>query len=371
MKQVSNKDMLNAIRNEASAEYQERVPEVAMDADVFAVQRALQDFPSAKNEFIATLTNKVVRSEFFSRVYNNPLKELKKGMLPYGSSVEQLFVEMAKVKGFLNDTSGQEAGALLSKKPADVKAMYIERNFQYVYEVSISDQLLKTAFMTATGLSEMVNQLVGSLMSGAEYQEYKDMIANVIAAADGKQLTAKAGDGTMEATTIPSNKGVTKVMPTFAVGDASTEVGIKKFTKTVRALAGRMKFPTDKYNMAGVTTFCQPEDLVLLTTPEMVAELDVEVLASAFNVSSAEVQTRIIIVDQLPKRFATALGTSGASDVDCYGILMDKRFVQSIDTVNESRQFENGRALMTNVFLHRQGIMATCYFVNAIALIKA
>ena len=47
---------------------------------------------------------------------------------------------------------------------------------------------------------------------------------------------------------------------------------------------------------------------------------------------------------------------------------MDKNFIQAIDTVNEARQFENGRALMTNLFLHRQGMLANCYFSNCVAL---
>ena len=160
--------MLNAIRNESSAEYQERIPVVHTEEDVRTVERMFKDYPTVKNEFINTLTNKVVRSDFFSKVYENPLKMLKKGTLPYGSSIEELFVSAATAKGFYKSGgSAAQDGAqeLVGKKDVDVKALYIEKNYAYVFEASISDAQLKAAFLNQNGLSELVNQIVGSLTS--------------------------------------------------------------------------------------------------------------------------------------------------------------------------------------------------------------
>ena len=365
MKTTTNKDMLNAIRNQASEEYKEKMPEVRSEADAAEAQRKLNEYPTLKNEFIQTLTNKVIRSDFFSKVYNNPLKMLKKGSMPYGASIEELFVVAAKAKGFYESGKDTAEGLVSVKKP-EIKNLYITKNYAYVFEVSISDAQLKAAFTSANGLSELVNQIVGSLTNGAEQKEYKDMIAMINAAANGKRL-AQNSDGTTKEVGIPTSQGVVNAMAKEVV---SIGGDYKKLAVKVRALAGRMKFVNTKYNMAGVDTFCSPEDLVFLTTPEILAELDVNVLAQAFNVSSAEVNVRTILVDELPKGFAASIDGSGVanSGTECYGILMDKAFIQAIDTVHETRQFENGRSLTTNLFLHKQGMLANCYFANCVAL---
>ena len=381
MKQVSNKDMLNAIRNEASAEYKERIPAVANDVEARGIYDGhFKDYPSTKNEFIHTLMNKVVKSEFFSKVYENPLKMLKKGNLPFGTAVEELFVEAAKVKGFYRDGFDNPGTAnvqdtaqeLVGKKDVDVKALYVEKNFAYVFETSISDSQLKGAFLNQNGLSELVNQIVGSLLSGAEQQEFKDMKTILEAVSNAEYLKPTSTGSTPTKTTIPQDQGVLNCLSYEVIGDLYAAEGPKKLAKKLREMAGMLKFPSTEHNMAGVTTWSRPEDLVFITTPKIVAELDVEVLAQAFNVSSADVNTRIILVDKLPTQFKKGQiqGAQTIQRPECYGILMDRDFIQVWDTVNETRQFENGRALMTNMFLHKQGILANCYFANAVAIMK-
>ena len=436
MKKTDNKEMLNAIREQASAEYQEKVPMVADTIQPRTVLTKLEEYPTIKNEFIQTLINKVVKTDFFSRVYSNPLKELKKGTLPYGATIEELFVLAAEAKGFFDDAQNYGGGGnsdgfdkpnrvnrlnmldsaneLMGTKKADIKKLYISLNFAHVFKTSISDSQLAHAFTSQNGLSELVNQITSSLVNGVEQREYKDMIGLIKSVCAQKQpktngtglITTLDTSGKTDDIPLPigftkdsfsggkdaymkTHDGVLQVMYKHNIGEGTQG---KQLSKAIRSLSARMKFVNTKYNMAGVPTFCNPEDLVLLTTPEIVADMDVEVLASAFNVSSADIKTRIIIVDELPTRWArghkaqdnTEAGVgyyykatndsnqSGASvntlEGDCVGILMDKNFIQAIDTVNEARQFENGRALMTNLFLHRQGMLANCYFANCVAL---
>ena len=58
MAKLQNKDLLNSIRAEQSAEYQERIV-VATGENDMEIYAALEAYPTAKNEFINTLTNKV------------------------------------------------------------------------------------------------------------------------------------------------------------------------------------------------------------------------------------------------------------------------------------------------------------------------
>lgn len=362
----TNQEVLNQIRDNASAEYQARVAEVQSDDVVGrSVYSALNDYPTAKNEFISTLTNKVIKSVFYSKVFNNPLQMLHRGKLEYGYSIEQLFVEMLGKKGFNEhfDGSNSVEGDLIKVAESSVKVKYIEKNFAYKYKVSISEAQLRTAFTSANGLSDLINQLTSNLVSSAYFDEFEDMKRIIFDACKGVKTTI-ASTGLQQEVKLSSSD----VHATIKTVETSKDP--HALTETIRSLAGRLKFPSTAYNMAGVKTWTNAEDLLFITTPEIQAKLDVNVLAHAFNVSSAEVKVRTIIVDELPNQFASVVGGE-ASSKECLGLLVDKDFIQAYDTLFETRTFENGERLTTNMFLHKQGIMANCYFANALALVAA
>ena len=72
---MQNKDILNAIHSEQSAEYQNTIPKATGENDL-EVYATLENYPTLKNEFINTLTNRIGRQMFFDKVFNNPFKML-------------------------------------------------------------------------------------------------------------------------------------------------------------------------------------------------------------------------------------------------------------------------------------------------------
>ena len=171
----TNAEILNTIRANASMEYQSRVPEALGIGG--NVSQVFTQYPSMKNEFLNALTNKVARTLIYSKVFENPLKALHKGMLPYGYSIEQNYVEMAEGKGFWEhwDASGDEVKDLVGKKKPSIKLLYIERNFAMKYKTTISDQQLRTAFQSQDGLGRLVEQVVSSIYSKAYFDEFNMM----------------------------------------------------------------------------------------------------------------------------------------------------------------------------------------------------
>lgn len=368
-----NVEILEQIVNTGSAELQERLGDMDLrnGAEVYGV---LKDYPTVKNEFINTLTNKIVGSKTYSKIYENQLRMLHKGMLDYGVGLEQLFVEMAESKGFLEnfDGSSSDEADLIRKAEASVKAMYIERNYRLKYKTSVSEQQLKGAFLNQNGLGNLINQLTARNASSAEFKEFNMMKDILKSSASLAQLAEdETGNLKLSETAIPATIAK-QTIHTISVGDFATDGNewAKNFAETVRATAGRLKFPSTKYNLAGVNTWSNQDELVLITTPETAARLDVRVLAQAFNVSEAELDIRVILVDELPKTFATAAGTVGGAEKECYAILMDASHIQAYDTLVDSGNFYNPAQLVTNLFLHRQGIMAQCLFANIVAFVK-
>lgn len=368
----TNKEILNQLRDNASTEYQSNILE-ATDTVGLEVYQALNNYPTARNEFLNTLTNRVIKTVFFSKVFNNPLKMLHKGVLEFGTSVEQLFVEMAERRGFGENFTGNSTveADLIRKQVADVKALYISKNYAYKYKVSISEEQLRGAFTNANGLSNLIDQLLASELNRAYVDEYEDMLSIL-------HLSAKYKKGVLGANGLKEEQALT-------AQEAKQGMAVVKLTsgkasdivKKIRALSGDLSFMSSAYNMAGVKTFSKPEDLVFITTPTVNAELDVDVMAHAFNVSSADIKQRIILVDRLPEATEVKTGAGGAesatssSNHKVIGFLVDKEFIQAYDTVNTTKTFENGVELTTNVFLHKQGIMATCLFANCVCLIDA
>lgn len=368
----TNKEILNQILTNASMEYQNVVPEALGTggnvSDVFA------QYPTAKNEFINTLTNQVVRSVIYSKVFSNPLQMFHGGKLEVGQSIEQLFVDMAEVKGFLEMEQSDEVKDLIATSKPDVHALYVSRNFAYKAKVSISEEQIAGAFRSQDGLAQLVNHLASSIVSGIYYQEFKDMKAIINEHAQGKYLARVDASGKMVATklsnTVLPNGQSAKVVN---VGQHTTdEEKGKAVSEAVRGLAGRLRFPSTEYNAAKVLTWSNPEDLVFITTPEMVAKLDVNVLAQAFNVSLAELNVRTVIVDELPSQITgscQALGTGlEAEAATVYGILLDKAFIVAKDTVNQTETMRIANQLKTNMWYHKQGIMSTCYFANYVII---
>ena len=387
----TNAEILNTIRANASTEYQERVPEALGVGG--NVSNVFSQYPTMKNEFLTALTNKIARTLFYSKVFDNPLKALHKGMLPYGYSLEQIFVNMAESKGFWEhwDASGDAVKDLVGMKKPDIKLLYIERNFAYKYKTTISDQQLRTAFTEQNGLSRLVEQVVSSVYSKAYFDEFNDMKRILAAHAKAQYLQYDASTGKMAEKALSIN-----VLPAgkneaiMVVGEHETqEAKGKAISKAIRTLAGKMAFPTDTYNSAGVRQWSERQQLIYITTPEEQAELDVEVLANAFNMDKADVNVRVIVVDELPSVFnvesakatkvaeyGTVLSCGLASARDnrtckCRGILMDSDFIQAYDTLIESRTFDNGEGLYTNYFFHKQGIMSTCYFGQIVYLVDS
>ena len=387
----TNSEILNTIRANASMEYQSRVPEALGIGG--NVSQVFTQYPSMKNEFLTALTNKVARTLFYSKVFENPLKALHKGMLPYGYSLEQIFVEMAEGKGFWEhwDASGDGVKDLVGMKKPSIKLLYIERNFAMKYKATISDQQLRTAFQSQDGLGRLVEQVVSSIYSKAYFDEFNMMKQILSAHAKAMFLkydssTGKEVETALTNTALPTGKAES----VYVIGEYSTqEAKGKAISKAIRTLAGKMAFPTTQYNSAGVNQWSERQQLIYITTPEEQAELDVEVLANAFNMDKADVNVRVIVVDELPTLFnvdskTTAkrstygqMSNPALSDTrdnrtcKCRGILLDADFLQVYDTLVESRTFDNGEGLYTNFFFHKQGIMSTCYFGQIVYLVDS
>ena len=334
---MDNIQFLNAIRAVSSAEYKERIPQ-ATQTNIQNIMTTIMEYSTTKEEFTNTILNKIVKTKVLNKTYENSLKFFKKEPLPFGKTIEGVFVDLIKAKNF-NEHFGDgesEASSLLAKETPKVKVEYYSENFKHKYKLSISDEQLKSAFMSADGLSQMTQGLIRSATSSSEYDEYM-MIKTLIGAS------------------------VEKVFEIKDLFKLDENAQAKKITKTVQALVNKFRFMSTEYNKQGVHTHCLPSDCVIITTPDQLANLNVELLATAFNVPYAEMPSRIVVVDSF-------INKDGTDDNDTVCIVADMDLVQFRNTLDTWETFRNPDGLMTNMFHHVWGSACGCGFVNAVKI---
>ena len=97
---ASTIDIMNVIRNNASYDYQQSVPEVSTSEDIPKVGEIIYGTPAFANQFLNALVNRIATVRMQSATFNNPYSRLKKGYLEFGETVEDIFVSIANVVEF-------------------------------------------------------------------------------------------------------------------------------------------------------------------------------------------------------------------------------------------------------------------------------
>lgn len=329
-------EILNTIRDNASEMYRERIPE-ATQKNITDIQEVMTDPNNAvvTNEFLGMLLNLVIKQVIHNKLFSDPLKALKKGKKPLGDTVEEIYANFLKAKQY--DPSGAE---LLQRSLPDVKAVYHRMNRQDKYKVTVSPEALFKAFASYDKLESFIAGIINSLYNSSELDEFVLM----------KQLIAQALDQ--------------NAMVVVEVPDPCTnEQNAKAFIKAVKTVSGDMQFPNSNNNSwlevqdvdtnPLITFSKKSEQVLILSNPTDVA-VNVDVLASVFNMSVAEFNdTRKIIIDAFP-------------DPDIRAALVDEQFFQVYDDLVLFKDFENGEGLYKNYYLHIWQTLAYSPLVNAV-----
>ena len=273
----SLKQSLNQLREISSTIYHEYVPVIDDSTDISAFAQPILEYPVVYNEFCDVLVNKLVYSQFETMTFNNPLRVLEGDRIPLGYAGEHVYTNPAQARGFnVNDFAG-----LLVKYEADVKVEYHTVNSDVQYCVTVARQQLKKAMTSWDNLAEFITQLSNSLYNGCYIDEFR-WTKNIISGA------------------YKENRAV--IQQISAVSSADTA---KAFVEKARELFLNFQLPSTSYNAWAknggegrpITTWSRPEDIVMVVRNDIRAKLDVEVLASAFNIDKTTLLGNIITVD--------------------------------------------------------------------------
>lgn len=320
---VDGIQILNTIRANASATYQDRIPEATQE-NIRSIGNAMLQYNATANEFLSALVNRIALVLINSKLYENPLRRFKKGTIEVGESVEEVFVNAAVARQYDPDKSVTD---LYKRVIPDVSAVFHKMNYQNYYKVTISNEQLRTAFLSAQGIEDLIARIVDSLYTGANLDEFILMKQLITDAVNAGQVTP---------VTVP----------------AMTADNAKSIITTIKATSNAMEFMSNKYNAMGVLTYTPKDKQILITDPNFDAIMDVEVLAAAFNMSKAEFLGQRVMIDE----FSNLTGAQAA--------LVDEDWFMVFDLYNGFRENYNGEGLYWNYFYHLWKIFSTSPFSN-------
>ena len=347
----SSVDILNVIRNNATQNYKDYVPVATPDAEsIREIGAIIMDYPALQNEFLSALVNRIGRVLVTSKMYENPWSMFKKGMLEFGETIEEIFVNIAKPYQF--DPAVAESTVFKREIP-DVRSAFHIMNYQKYYKATIQNDQLRQAFLSWQGITDLIAKIVDAMYTGANYDEFQTM----------KYMLAKhIINGQLYPVTIPTVE----------------TANMKAIVSTIKGVSNKFEFLSPKYNLAGVQTHTKKADQYLLINSKFDAEMDVEVLASAFNMDKAEFAGHRVLVDsfgdldidRLNVLFAddptyTEIGEADLRALDAIpAIMVDKDWFMIFDNFYNFTEQYNGEGLYWNYWYHVWKTFSVSPFAN-------
>ena len=146
VKEMGSVNILNAINNDLGGDYASRVP-LAISGDIKslnAIGDVLMNFEPLRNAFLNALVNRIGRVVITSNMYENPWANFKKGILEYGETIEEIFVQLAKPYQFNPEDA---ENTLFKRYIPDVKSAFHTMNYQKFYPTTVSNDQLRQAVL--------------------------------------------------------------------------------------------------------------------------------------------------------------------------------------------------------------------------------
>ena len=351
-------EILNALRDSASQDYRNYVPYATGTADSFKqIGQVIMDQPSIQNEFLNMLANRIALTVIKSKSYQNPLKRFKKGVLEYGEVIEEIFVEL--VKPFKYDPVVAESSWMRRQRP-DVRTAFHVMNYQKFYKVTVEEYQLRRAFLNNDGVMGLIGAITEQIITSVEYDEFQVM----------KYMIARA-----------ILKGQMYVTPISAVSPAN----MHSIVETIKKTSNDWEFKNTEYNIAGVHTQTPKAEQTMIVNTTFDASMDVNVLASAFNMDKVQFSGKRVMIDGFGKFDVERLNELFEDD-DNYvelteaemtalnaipAILVDDGWFMIYDDLITMRAMENGEGLYRQMWYHTWKLFSISPFAQATVFVPA
>lgn len=319
-----------------------------------AIGDFIMSYQPYQNAFLNAIVNRIGLTIITSKMWNNPWSVFKRGFMEFGETVEEIFVNLSKPHDYDPVTASKE---IFKREIPDVRAAFHTMNFQKFYKATISNDQLRQAFLSWQGITDLIAKIVDAMYTGMEYDEYTTM----------KYMICRC---------ILNGDVAFKPVPTvFSTAD--------DMVFGARTISTEMTFLKPDYNRAGVYNSTLREDQYLIISAELEAQIDVGVLARAFNMEYADFLGHVIVVDSFTShdtaRLAMLFGSDSnytaftANDITALGnvaaIIVDREWWMVFDNFQNFTQNYNGEGLYWQYWYHTWKTFSISPYANACAIV--
>lgn len=333
-KAATNARIFNTVASQAKKlglTFADRVPN-ATQGDMQATIDYMDSYMPAWNDWLEVLLNGLVIDLFRVNDFQNPLGRHKiAGIQTNGSWIREFGYNLMKAHRYDKDATD-----VFTVEEPEVHTNYYLQNRKDRYDLSISEDILRQAMMESeTGVATLINNMLALPYTSAEEDEYLIM----------RELFAMRDR---------ENPFYNVHIEDISKADDKQKTGLD-IAQKIREKYLDFPFLHTEYNPEGLPA--KTNEPVLFVTPRFLANFDVNVLASAFNMDKTNFMGRVETVDRLPL------------DNVPYGsaaLLADPDIFVCADTKVKSASIQNPKNDSVNYFLHRWGIYGMSKFVNAV-----
>ena len=346
---------LNEIRETLVADnelYQSQIPVVEHYTSSQVYGQSLLALPSdLRNKFIQSLVNRIAYTKFQMDYFENPLRELANDELPLGAIGQDIYVNPAKGRIYnIDDFAG-----LLARYESDVKVEYNELNYDVQYPVTIIRKELEKAFTSWGDFESFLMGISQSLYNGAYIDDYnytRKLITNAY-----------------------KNNNVQMETFTFSNPAAPTHTELKGLIAKLRELYLNFQAPSVDYNAWGkvggygkkIVSWSNPRDIVVFLSNKLASVIDVNVLASAFNIDKADLMGRIYYVPDFDQKDEDGDVVVDGSSI--YAFICDRRWFKIRDKAMFMDEFYNANNRSWQQYLNVIKSFNYSLFANAYMLV--
>lgn len=308
-----------------------RVPN-ATQGDMQSTIDYMDSYMPAWNDWLEVLLNGLVIDLFRVNDFQNPLGRHKiAGIQTNGSWIREFGYNLMKAHRYDKDATD-----VFTVEEPEVHTNYYLQNRKDRYDLSISEDILRQAMMESeTGVATLINNMLALPYTSAEEDEYLIM----------RELFAMRDR---------ENPFYNVHIDDISKADDKQKTGLD-IAQKIREKYLDFPFLHTEYNPEGLPA--KTNDPVLFVTPRFLANFDVNVLASAFNMDKTNFMGRVETVDRLPLDNVPHGSAALLADPDIF---------VCADTKVKSASIQNPKNDSVNYFLHRWGIYGMSKFVNAV-----
>ena len=337
-------EIFNAVRSATSPQFQTRIP-AATQGNIRNAVDTMRNFPYLRDEFTGVLIQRLIGLYIQHADWDDPLKLIgsPRTLKRYGSTYEQAAVGLvkARTRNFNKEYLGDDVYGRYSLPTASV---FHPLTFDHYYPVTIPEDALLTAFDGESGMSDYIAEI----MNAPILSDRNDMYIMKT------QCFAEY-----------ARKGGFYRVHTKDVGAPdSTEADAKNLLRLIQQIANELKASPmsamPRYNAMSWVTPWRDGEAILFATPAVIAALNVEALAAAFNIDKVNVPYRIIPIPE------DMFGIGGNGGKVQAVLTMEDFFFQWDEMLETTNSPVNPIDGTRNIFYKHRGSVTPNPFANAI-----